>query len=65
MLFDYYPHYPPTIKELARKDETVKEYLARTGLVLTENLSLLGELTETNVLKKTIQASEKYSRFKS
>ena len=30
-----------TIKEIAAQDETIKEYLARTGLCQTENLSLL------------------------
>ena len=64
-MFDYYgvSSTPPTIREMAAKDETVKEYLNRTGLVPTENLSLLGELTEINVLEKTIQAGERHSRF--
>lgn len=56
-MFDYYPHYPPTIREMAAKDETIKEYLARTGLVPTEvPIHSLGELTNYNVLGRTMQA---------
>ncbi len=48
-----------TIKEMAAQDETIKEYLARTGLVPTENLSLLGELTPYNVLEASVCIKEK------
>ena len=48
-----------TIKEMATQNETIKEYLARTGLVPTENFSLLGELTPYNVLEASIYIKEK------